>query len=91
MTGRPVVRPDLGEIWVYYNALRIPGSAAMYQRFNRNKELFRLGVDERHFADSGALSLAKLQPDRFVSIDGDEIAKTRGLWSSRRRVSECVE
>ncbi|HIG57370.1 MAG TPA: hypothetical protein EYG11_00545 [Candidatus Latescibacteria bacterium] len=72
MSGPPIVR-DNGEIWAYYNALRIPGSAAMYQRFNRNKELFRLGVDERHFADSGALSLAKLQPDRFVSIDGDEI------------------
>ncbi len=73
MAGAPLVRED-GEIWAYYNALRIPGSVEMYQRFNRCKELFRLGVDERHFADPGALCLAKLPPDRFVSIDGDEIA-----------------
>ena len=73
MAGAPLVRED-GEIWIYYNALRIPGSVEMYQRFNRCKELFRLGVDERHFADPGALCLAKLPPDRFVSIDGDEIA-----------------
>ena len=73
MAGAPLVRED-GEIWAYYNALRIPGSVEMYQRFDRCKELFRLGVDERHFADPGALCLAKLPPDRFVSIDGDEIA-----------------
>ena len=73
MAGAPLVRED-GEIWAYYNALRIPSSAEMYQRFNRCKELFRLGVAERHFADPGALCLAKLPPDRFVSIDGDEIA-----------------
>ena len=72
MSGPPIVR-DNGEIWAYYNALRMPGSAEMYQRFNRAKELFRLGVEERHFDDYGALSLAKLQPDRFVSVDGDEI------------------
>ena len=72
MSGPPIVR-DNGEIWAYYNALRIPASMEMYQRFNRSKELFRLGVDESHFADAGALSLAKLPPDRFVSIDGDEI------------------
>ena len=73
MSGAPLVRED-GEIWIYYNALRIPSSVEMYQRFNRCKELFRLGVDQRHFADPGALCLAKLPPDRFVSIDGDEIA-----------------
>ena len=58
MAGAPLVRED-GEIWIYYNALRIPGSVEMYQRFNRCKELFRLGVAERHFADPGALCLAK--------------------------------
>ena len=73
MAGAPLVRED-GEIWIYYNALRIPSSVEMYRRFNRCKELFRLGVDEHHFADPGALCLAKLPSDRFVSIDGDEIA-----------------
>ena len=73
MAGAPLVRKD-SEIWLYYNALRMPGSVEMYRRFNRCKELFRLGVEDRHFADSGALCLAKLPPDRFVSIDGDEIA-----------------
>lgn len=73
MAGAPLVRKD-GEIWIYYNALRMPGSVEMYRRFNRCKELFRLGVEDRHFADPGALCLAKLPPDRFVSIDGDEIA-----------------
>ena len=72
MSGPPVVRDD-GEIWCYYNALRMPGSIEMYRRFNRCKELFRLGVDQRHFNDTGALSLAKLPRDRFVSLDGDEI------------------
>ena len=72
MSGPPIVR-DNGEIWAYYNALRMPGSAEMYRRFNRAKELFRLDVDERHFKDAGALSLAKVQPDRFVSADADEI------------------
>lgn len=73
MAGAPLVRKD-GEIWIYYNALRMPGNVEMYRRFNRCKELFRLGVEDRHFADPGALCLAKLPPDRFVSIDGDEIA-----------------
>lgn len=73
MAGAPLIRKD-GEIWIYYNALRMPGSVEMYRRFNRCKELFRLGVEDRHFADPGALCLAKLPPDRFVSIDGDEIA-----------------
>ena len=72
MSGPPIVRDD-GEIWCYYNALRMPGSIEMYRRFNRCKELFRLGIDQRHFDDAGALSLAKLPRDRFVSIDGDEI------------------
>jgi hypothetical protein len=72
MSGPPIVR-DSGEIWIYYNALRLPGSIEQYRRFNRCKELFRLGLDEGHFTDGGALSLAKLPPDRFVSVDGDEI------------------
>ncbi len=72
MSGPPIVRDD-GEIWCYYNALRMPGSIEMYRRFNRCKELFRLGIDQHHFDDAGALSLAKLPRDRFVSIDGDEI------------------
>ena len=72
MSGPPIVRDD-GEIWCYYNALRMPGSIEMYRRFNRCKELFRLGIDQRHFDDAGALSLAKLPRDRFVSVDGDEI------------------
>jgi hypothetical protein len=73
MAGHPIVRDD-GEIWCYYNALRMPASAEQYQRFNRSKELFRLGVKPEHFQDSGALSLAKLRPDGFVSVDGDESA-----------------
>lgn len=73
MAGHPIVRHN-GEIWVYYNALRMPSSPAQYQRFNRSKELFRLDVKPTHFEDSGALSLAKLRPDGFVSVDGDESA-----------------
>ena len=72
MSGPPIVRDD-GEIWCYYNALRMPSSIEMYRRFNRCKELFRLGIDQRHFDDAGALSLAKLPRDRFVSIAGAEI------------------
>ena len=45
-----------------------------YRTYNRYKELFRLNVDPEQFEDSGALSLARLQPDRFVSVDGDESA-----------------
>lgn len=45
-----------------------------YARLGRCKELFRLGVKPEHFEDSGALSLAKLRPDGFVSVDGDECA-----------------
>ena len=71
MAGQPVVRDD-GEIWCYYNALRMPSSIAHYKEFGRAKELFRLNVKPEHFEDSGALSLAKLRPDGFVSIDGGE-------------------
>ncbi len=71
MAGHPIVRDD-GEIWCYYNAFRLPGSIELYKEFNRCQELFRLNVDPEHFEDSGALSLAKLRPDGFVSIDGGE-------------------
>lgn len=69
--GAPVVRDD-GEIWCYYNALRMPGSREQYQEFNRSKELFRLGVQADVFDDGGALSLAKLPQDRFAALEADE-------------------
>ncbi|MBT3344971.1 MAG: hypothetical protein HN712_11805 [Gemmatimonadetes bacterium] len=69
--GAPVVRED-GEIWCYYNALRLPGSREQYQEYNRSKELFRLGVSPEVFEDSGALSLAKLPQDRFAALEADE-------------------
>lgn len=72
LCGRPIVRQDLGEIWVYYNALRMPGGMENYRDLNRNKELFRLDVAPELFDDRGALSLAKLKTDRFVSLDADE-------------------
>ena len=74
LTGRPVVRSDIGEIWVYYSALRMPGDREEYERFDRNRELFRLDVDPDLFEDKGALSLAKLRLDGFVSLDGGEAA-----------------
>jgi hypothetical protein len=70
-SGAPVVR-DNGEIWCYYNALRLPGSRAQYQELNRSKELFRLGVTAEALDDGGALSLAKLPQDRFVGLEADE-------------------
>ena len=60
MAGHPIVRED-GEIWCYYNALRIPASIERYREFNRAKELFRLNVRPEHFEDAGALTLAKLR------------------------------
>lgn len=70
-SGAPVVRDD-GEIWCYYNALRMPGSRQQYQEFNRSKELFRLGVSAEAWQDLGALSLAKLPADRFAALEADE-------------------
>ena len=70
-SGAPVVRDD-GEIWCYYNALRLPGSREQYQEYNRSKELFRLGVAPEAFDDGGALSLAKLPQDRFAALEADE-------------------
>lgn len=69
MAGHPIVRED-GEVWCYYNALRMPSDIERYKEFNRAKELFRLNVKPEHFEDTGALTLAKLRPDGFVSIDG---------------------
>lgn len=69
MAGHPIVRDD-GEIWCYYNALRMPENIARYKAFNGAQELFRLNVKPEHFEDSGALTLAKLRPDGFVSVDG---------------------
>ena len=69
MAGQPIVRED-GEIWCYYNALRWGSSLDEYRRFDNCRELFRLGVKPEHFTDTGALSLAKLRPDGFVSVDG---------------------
>jgi hypothetical protein len=67
-----VVREDKGEVWTYYNALRNPGKIADYKRFNRTSELHRLSVDPNAFERAGgALSLAKLPLDRFVSIDAE--------------------
>ena len=72
LCGRPIVRGDLDEIFVYYNALRIPGGKELYEVFNRNRELFRLNVDPEILDDGGALSLAKLRMDGFVSLDAEE-------------------
>ena len=70
MAGPPIVRDD-GEIWCYYNALRWGSDLEDYRRAGKMRELHRLGVESRHFVDTGALSLAKLRPDGFVSIEGD--------------------
>jgi len=70
MAGQPIVRED-GEIWCYYNACRWGTSLDSYRTTGNMNELRRLGVDPQHFVDSGALSLAKLRPDGFVSADGD--------------------
>lgn len=72
LCGRPIVRQDKGEIWIYYNALRVPGGRDNYREFNRDRELFRLNVDPEVFNDGGALNLAKLRLDGFVSLDGEE-------------------
>ncbi len=43
-----------------------------FEVFNRNRELFRLNVDPEILDDGGALSLAKLRIDGFVSLDAEE-------------------
>ena len=72
LTGRPHVH-DNREIWIYYNALRFPASRKLYRMYNRNKELYRLDIDPELFDDSGALCLAKLRLDGFVSLDAEEV------------------
>ena len=77
MSGPPIVRDD-GEIWCYYNALRMPGSIEMYRRFNRCKELFRLGIDQRHFDDAGALSrIFQLGSGKTVPTSLMSVARAR--------------
>ena len=56
LCGRPHVRND--EIWVYYNALRFRGHRELYH-----------AIPDALFDDGGALSLAKLRLDGFVSLD----------------------
>jgi len=70
MSGPPVVRDD-GEIWCYYNALRFGSVRENYVNFRKTGELRRLGIKPEHFEDAGALSLAILRPDGFVSADGE--------------------
>jgi hypothetical protein len=71
MSGHPIVREG-GEIWCYYNALRLAGTIAQYKEYDRARALFELNAKREAFEDGGALSLAKLRPDGFVSIDGGE-------------------
>ena len=71
IVGRPIVREN-EEIWVYYNAHRIPGRKENYKFYNQNKELYRLNVDPKIFEDGSAMCLAKLPMDRFVSLDADQ-------------------
>lgn len=54
--GQPILRGD--EIWVYYNAHRFRGHRELYPN-----------IADRYFEDTGALSLAKLRRDGFVSLD----------------------
>ena len=70
MTGRPIVR-DNGEIFIYHVACRMPASMEDYSKYN-NQELFRLNVDPDLFDDTVCMSLSKLRPDGFVSLDADE-------------------
>ena len=58
--GRPIVREDLGEIWVYYNACRF-----RCHRKERDESY------DKYFDDLSALCLAKIRLDGFVSLDAD--------------------
>lgn len=69
--GSPIVR-DNG-IWIYYNAIRFTYRKEFYQRFNQNRELFRLNVDPDLFNHTSALCLAKLRLDGFVSLDAADV------------------
>ena len=57
--GRPIVRQDLGEIWVYYNTCR----------FRARRE--DVAEEHRHYFDEdlNAVALAKVRLDGFVSLD----------------------
>jgi hypothetical protein len=64
LCGRPIVRGE--EIWIYYNAVRIRDHKELYW------EQERYGfVDTDLFKNVGALHLAKLRLDGFVSLDSD--------------------
>ena len=69
--GRPLVRGD--EIWVYYNALRFRSYADIHEE--KYKDFFE---------DDGALNLAKLRLDGFVSLEAEqqgEVVTKPLLWS----------
>ncbi len=57
LAGRPQIRDD--EIWIYYNAYRFRGP----------QELYGDVVDGAYHDDIGALCLAKLRLDGFISLD----------------------
>ena len=59
--GRPVVRDDLGEIWVYYNACRFRSWTWQHD------ESFA-----PYFQDLNCVALAKVRLDGFVSLDADK-------------------
>jgi hypothetical protein len=60
--GPPIVRN--GEIWIYYEAARFRGLAEIYPE-----------EYEPYFKDYGALQLAKLRLDGFVSLDAEGLGK----------------
>ena len=64
LCGRPIVRG--GEIWVYYNALRIRDNKELY--WERDRYGF---IDRDLFDDHSALHLGKLRLDGFVSLDAE--------------------
>ena len=61
VSGPPIVREDLGEIWVYYNACRFRSWS--YQHDESYAPYFR---------DLNCLSLAKVRLDGFVSLDAED-------------------
>ena len=71
--GAPIVRDD--EIYIYYNGYRVPLYTDLYETYDRNKELFRLDIDPAVFQDIGALNLATLRLDGFVSLDAEEVGR----------------
>ena len=79
LCGPPIVRGP--EIWIYYNAYRFRG----------HRDLFA-GLDPRIYNDafweeSGAICLARLRLDGFVSLDASpegELLTAPFLWSGER-------